>query len=134
MGKDLIMPPRDADDYDDIIDIDDTCSSSTEAPLDHNLKDAVTEEHPKGKYCPWFKLDSKQIYKAQYLSQAFSNYKKPSSTDRLKRVANIQCYAMKLTNVYDSILDHWEETSYKWICLLQCWSIAVVPYFCALGK
>ncbi|KAF8229959.1 hypothetical protein L208DRAFT_1284116 [Tricholoma matsutake] len=75
-------------------------------PPGPDLKDAVAKEHPTGKHCPWFELDGKQIYKAQYLSPAFANYKKPGSTDRLKCVVNIQCYAMKSTNVYEHVLDH----------------------------
>jgi hypothetical protein len=106
LGKDLITTLRDEDDYDDTVDNTDGSHLSTKPPPGPDLEDAVAEEHPSGKHSPYFEPNGKQIYKACYLNQAFENYKKPGSTDQLKRVANVQCYAAKSTNVYDTVLDH----------------------------
>jgi hypothetical protein len=106
LGKDLITAPRDADDYDDTLDNVDASISSTEPSPGPDLEDAIAEEHPSGKHSPCFKLNRKQVYKVHYLNQAFENYKKHGSTDWLKRMANVQHYAVKSTNVYDTVLDH----------------------------
>ena len=103
------MAPLDADDYDDTID--DTASKSAPNPSPSlppgpDLEDAIAEEHPAENHRPCFELGGKQVYKARYLNQAFENFKKPGSTDRLKRVANILRYTTKTTSVYDSVLDH----------------------------
>lgn len=92
LRKDLIMAPLDADDYDDTLD--DTASKSTPNPSPTlppgpDLEDAIAEERPAEKHQPCFELNGKQVYKACYLNQAFENFKKPGSTDRLKCVANI---------------------------------------------
>jgi hypothetical protein len=74
LGKDLVKGMCDADDYDDTLDgIDsDGLLSAVPAP-GPDLEDVVAEEHPPGKHSPCFELDGKQIYKARYLNQAFTN-------------------------------------------------------------
>jgi hypothetical protein len=113
LGKDLITALRDTDDYDDTLD--DTAeeptkeaSSNPNPPPGPDLEDAITEEQSAGKHQPCFELEGKQVYKARYLNQMFENFKKPGSTDRLKRVANVLRYTgtTKTTSVYDGVLDH----------------------------
>jgi hypothetical protein len=107
LGKDLVTAPRDADDYDDTLDnTTDEPTPNQDPPPAPDLEDAITEERPAGKHNPCFQLGGKDVYKARYLNQAFENFKKPGSTDRLKRVANVLRYTTKTTNVYDSVLDH----------------------------
>ena len=74
-------------------------SSSTELPPGTDLEDAVAE---KRQHSVCFNLNEKQIYKAQYLNHAFANYK--GSTDQLKRVANIQRYAVRSNSTQLGIL------------------------------
>jgi hypothetical protein len=105
LGKDLVKGTRDADDYDDTLDGTDPDGLLSADPAPGpDLEDAVAEEHPPGKHSPCFELDGKQIYKARYLNQAFTNYKKTGSTDRLKHVPNIQQYAVKAPDVFTGIL------------------------------
>lgn len=106
LGKDLITTPRHLDDHDDTLD--DTLdgpSLSNNPPPSPDLEDAISAEHPSTKHSPCFEFNGRQIYKSRYLNQAFENLKKPGSTDRLKRVANILRYAAKSTQAYDSVLD-----------------------------
>jgi hypothetical protein len=106
LGKDLITTPRRPDDHDDTLyNTQDVTPLNKDPPPSPDLEDAITAEHPSTKHNPCFEFDGKQIYKSRYLNQAFENFKKPGSTDRLKRVANILRYATKSTNGYDSLLD-----------------------------
>jgi hypothetical protein len=104
LGTDLVKAPRDVHDYDDTIDGTNALSCEGPAP-EPNLEDAVAEEDASENHRPYFELNGRQIYKSRYLNQVFTNYKKTGSTDRLKRVANIERYA-KPTIAHDSVLDH----------------------------
>ena len=105
--KDLVKGMHDTNDYDDTLDGTnlDGLQSADPAP-GPDLEDAVAKEHSPGKHSLCFELDGKQIYKAQYLNQAFTNYKKTGSTDCLKHVTNIQQYAVKTPDVFTGILKH----------------------------
>ena len=106
LGEDLVKGPRDADDYDDTLEGIEPDSHLAVAPSPSpDLEDAIAEELPCGKHKPYFELGGKEVYKARYLNHAFSQYKKTGSTDRLKRVASIQRYAVKLTDNHPGILD-----------------------------
>jgi hypothetical protein len=105
-GKDLVKGLRDADDYDDTLEgLDLDTPTNMELPPGPDLEDAVAEEHPPGKHSVCFEFHGKQIYKARYLNQAFTNYKKTGSTDRLKRVANMQRYAVKSHDTHVGTLE-----------------------------
>ena len=107
LGKDLVKGPREADDYDDTLEgLGSDVQTNRELPPGTDLEDAVAEEHPSGKHSVCFELDGKQIYKARYLNQVFTHYKKTGSTDRLKHVANIQWYAVKSHNGHLGIIEH----------------------------
>lgn len=108
LGKDLVKGPRDADDYDDTlegIEPDGTRPPAAPSPSP-DLEDTIAEELPCEKHSPYFELDGKEIHKARYLNHVFAQYKKTGSTDRLKRVANVQRYATKLTDDHPGILEH----------------------------
>lgn len=107
LGEDLVKGPRDADDYDDTLveGIKPDAHPAVAPSPSPDLEDAVAEELPCGRHSPYFELDGKDVYKARYLNQAFSQYKKTGSTDRLKRVASIQRYAVKLTDNHPGILE-----------------------------
>jgi hypothetical protein len=104
LGTDLVKGPRDAQDNDDTMDSANTLPCEGPAP-EPNLEDAIAEEDTSKKHSPCFELDGKQIYKTRYLNQVFTSYKKTGSTDRLKRVANIERYA-KQSVTHDSVLEH----------------------------
>jgi hypothetical protein len=106
LGKDLITASHDTDEYDDTLD--NTTAGvpppSKDRPPGPDLEDAIAEELPSEKRSLCFEIDGKQVYKARYLNQAFEIFKKPGSTDRLKRVANVLRYASKSTTDYDNVL------------------------------
>jgi hypothetical protein len=106
LGEDLVKGPREADDYDDTLEgIETDTHQAVAPPPSPDLEDAIAEELPCGMHRPYFELDGKEIYKARYLNQAFAQYKKTGSTDRLKRVASIQRYAVKSTDNHPGILE-----------------------------
>jgi hypothetical protein len=112
LGKNLVKGPCDPDDYNDTVEGLDSDGSLSGPPPASDLEDTVAEENPAGKHSPFFELDGKQIYKAQYLNQAFTSYKKTGSTEHLKRVTNIQRYAAKASDPYSGILER-DPTSGK---------------------
>jgi hypothetical protein len=82
-----------------------TCEGLAQSAPEPNLEDAAANEDTSRKYNPCFEHNRKQVYKTRYLNQAFTNYKKTGSTDRLKRVANIDRYAKPII-MHDNVLDH----------------------------
>lgn len=104
LGTDLVKAVRDVQDYDDTIDGMSALPSERSAP-EPDLEDAAADEDTSRKHDPCFELDGKQVYKSRYLNQAFTSYKKTGSTDRLKRVANIERYARPIT-MHDNVLEH----------------------------
>ena len=76
-----------------------------------DLENTVAEEDTSGKHDPCFELDGKQVYKTQYLNQAFAHHKKTGSTDQLKCVANIDCYFKPIT-IHNDVFEH-DPTSSK---------------------
>lgn len=96
LGKDLVKAPRDADNVDDTYeDIPSSLANAANPAVGPDLEDAVMEEEssPDPKHQPFFMLNGTEVSKAQYLSQAFQAFKKAGSTDRLKRVAQVQRYS-----------------------------------------
>jgi hypothetical protein len=110
LGEDLVKVPRDADNHDDTLEgIESDIHPPTAPSPSPDLEDTIAEELPCGEHSPYFELDGKEIHKARYLNCAFVQYKKTGSTDRLKRVANVQRYAIKLTDNHPhitGILEH----------------------------
>lgn len=53
----------------------------------------MEEDDSRPIHSPFFTLDGTEVSKARYLSQAFQAFKKVGSTDRLKRVAQMQRYS-----------------------------------------
>lgn len=110
LGEDLVKVPRDADDHDDTLEgIESDIHPPTAPSPSPDLKDTIAKELPCGEHSPYFELDRKEIHKARYLNCAFVQYKKTGSTDRLKCVANVQRYAIKLTDNHPhitGILEH----------------------------
>lgn len=104
LGTDLVKATRDIHDYDDTMDGVNALSREGPAP-EPDLEDAVAEDNASETRRPCFELNGRQVYKSRYLNQVFANYKKTGSTDRLKRVANIERYA-KPTVAHDGVLDH----------------------------
>jgi hypothetical protein len=106
LGKDLVKGPHDADNYDDTLAGIEPNTYLTAGPSPApDVEDAIAEDLPHGKHNPCFKLDGKEVYKAQYLNQAFAQYKKTGSTDRLKHVANLQHYSIKSPDIHTGILE-----------------------------
>jgi hypothetical protein len=105
LGVDLVKTARSPEDHDDTLDSVDM-PTVVEVALGPDIEDAITEDSPSGDHDPCFKLDGKQIYKARFLNHAFMHFRKTGSTDRLKRVANIQRYAMKPTTTFGGVLDY----------------------------
>ena len=104
LGTDLVKAARDVHDCDDTIDGTSPLPCEGSAP-EPDLEDAVAEEDTSGKHDTCFELDGKQVYKTRYLNQAFTHYKKTGSTDRLKRVANIDRYSKPIT-IHNDVLEH----------------------------
>ncbi|KAF8058599.1 hypothetical protein FPV67DRAFT_1565461 [Lyophyllum atratum] len=104
LGKDLVKAPRDPDDVDDTVDEHDTAVTEDLSP-GPELEDAAAESAVNTKFEPCFELDGKKVYKSRYLSQAFESYRKTGSTDRLKRVANVERYAYKAEKEF-GVIEH----------------------------
>jgi hypothetical protein len=105
LGVDLVKTAQAPDDHDDTLDSVDM-PAVVEVALGPDIENAITEDSPSGGHDPCFELDGKQIYKARFLNQAFMHFRKTGSTDRLKRVANIQRYAAKPTTTFGGVLDY----------------------------
>ncbi|KAF8054223.1 hypothetical protein FPV67DRAFT_1763516 [Lyophyllum atratum] len=105
LGKDLVKAPRDPDDVDDTID-EDEATPTTDLPPGPDLEDAIAEADTR--FDPCFELNGKKVYKSRYLSQAFEGYRRTGSTDRLKRVANVQRYAYKAQTQF-GVIEHDDE-------------------------
>ncbi len=100
-GVDLVKAVR--DDIDDTVDIPLESSDGEVTPIAADLEDAIAdedhEEFETGRKCsryePCFEFEGKQVYKSRFLKEAFTQFRNPNSTDRLKRVANMPRYAIK---------------------------------------